>query len=175
MKKILVVVLVVAIALIGATAVFALPGTGHTTTSCATCHTPHWGNSTTFPLWSGLTATSGMGNGYAGTITDLQSLACIYCHDGLGATMTAGYSNVATAANLANGHPVGAAIPAAGQTHTPTDANILATSNAGASVQCRSCHFVHTGSKMVTGSRYVRATTDAVPTIATLCSACHSY
>jgi predicted CXXCH cytochrome family protein len=104
MKKLLVVSLVIAIALVGATAAMAgISGTKHdldsvatgiTTELCAYCHTPHAGAAATTmsPLWN-RNATTDPTTGFtfygdtaAGTAAALtlraKSAACMSCHDG---------------------------------------------------------------------------------------------
>jgi predicted CXXCH cytochrome family protein len=104
MKKLLVVSLVIAIALVGATAAMAgISGTKHdldsvatgiTTELCAYCHTPHAGAAATTmsPLWN-RNATTDPSTGFtfygdtaagtlAATTLRAKSAACMSCHDG---------------------------------------------------------------------------------------------
>jgi hypothetical protein len=152
MKKILVVVLVVAIALIGVTAAFA---GNHMTMSCRVCHTPHHANATP-PLWDPTAGDWGAATG---------SNVCIACHDG---TYTMGGLFDVYADGAAANHPVGAG---AGYGAAGTDATIVGTGTVtylGGVVECQSCHFVHLDSRQ-TGSYYVRTSTGA----ATFCQSCH--
>ncbi len=107
MKKILVVFVVVAIALLGATAAMAgisatkhnlsTTGPGATTATaeteiCIFCHTPHGGNPAVAPLWNKPANTGTLtayGTTKAGTLvgapTTGVSFACMACHDGVSA------------------------------------------------------------------------------------------
>jgi len=105
MKKIIVVVLVIAIAMIGASAAMAsnISATKHNLSSasaftasrgtlaeiCIYCHTPHGGNQTTAPLWNRTNPVTTSFTVYAsGTMTQVMgqpagiSKACLSCHDG---------------------------------------------------------------------------------------------
>jgi len=158
MKKILVVALVVAIALIGVTAAFA---GNHTSMTCRTCHTPHHGDSTTFPIWD-TTTTWGAKAG---------SAICEACHDGVGYTMTTGVSDIWAAGQTGN-HPVGftadgkKGTTAAASATGDTSSNILYYTG---KVECRSCHYVHNDPAKST-TKYVRTYAGAT----TFCGACHT-
>jgi hypothetical protein len=146
MKKILVVALVVAIALIGVTAAFAA---NHTTMSCRVCHTPH--NSldmTTAPLWDTTARTTATG-----------SNLCIACHNG-------SYTMAAVAAVWSDGgtndHPVNVG-PGNYGTVGMTSVQTL---NAANLVECQSCHYVHNDPAITgAGNKYVRN--------AMTCNGCH--
>jgi predicted CXXCH cytochrome family protein len=109
MKKILVVVLVIAIALVGASAAMATiagskhdlsatasggTGTYYTNgvlSSCQYCHTPHHANGNTAPLWNRTMTTAGYtlygaGITLSGTTViqpGANSQTCLSCHDGV--------------------------------------------------------------------------------------------
>ena len=107
MKKLFVAVLVVAIALLGASAAMAgisatkhnlsTTGTGGTaatteTEICIFCHTPHGGDPTIAPLWNKpvqVHALNAYGTTKAGTVCRRAdcgvSFACMSCHDGVSA------------------------------------------------------------------------------------------
>ncbi len=120
MKKILVAVLVVALALIGASAVMA--GTGHGTT-CTTCHMPH-NAGTVATLWRAQTGADGTNT--LG-ISDAKSSLCMSCHD----TIARG-----PGADLTNDHPLTTSVDNAKGT------------TAGTVAQCYTCHVVHNGVDM---------------------------
>ena len=102
MKKVLALVVVFAIALIGANAAFAkianskhdlstLSYTGTHLSSCQYCHAPHNPvDQTAAPLWNrsatanaGLTNYTFYGTTFAAGAPGLQSITCLSCHDGV--------------------------------------------------------------------------------------------
>jgi len=132
MKKILVVCLVIAIALVGASAAMAtIAGskhdlsatasggtgtwyTGGLLSSCQYCHTPHHANGTTAPLWNRTMVTAGYTT-YGGGVTlsgttvnqpGPNSQTCLSCHDGtvaIGATISNGTGPLLVRAGVLTG------------------------------------------------------------------------
>lgn len=124
MKKILVVALVVALALIGAQVVFAA---AHGT-NCVTCHTPH-NAAADAVLWrSSATGTGLITAVRPGSTATANSVLCMSCHALIarGPGMNSG--------DLTNDHPLKTA--AVGNT-----AGVLP----GVVAQCNTCHNVHNG------------------------------
>jgi predicted CXXCH cytochrome family protein len=135
MKKILVVLLVIAIALVGASAAMAtianskhdLSSTssasyvGGTMSSCQYCHTPHHGAGGPAPLWNRVTSAAtyslyGGGVTLAGSVVNApgaNSQTCLSCHDGTIAvgSVINGAADVITKAGVldATGRIIGAA------------------------------------------------------------------
>ncbi len=168
MKKILVAVLVVAIALIGVTAAFAA---NHTSMTCRVCHTPHGGQATP-PLWdaAGAAARAAL-SGAATPAGGAASMVCINCHDGVGYALAEASRTAVWADAGINDHPVGVVGGGGGGTTlgVSQDAGLYATDN---TVQCFSCHYVHNDPAITApGTTYVRLT--PVAGAGNLCLSCH--
>jgi hypothetical protein len=166
MKKILVVALVVAVALIGVTAVFAY--TDHQSISCRTCHTPHnAGSMTPIPLWDTVGAAARLASAGTGTNAPAGSIMCAVCHDGTG-VVDIGRTDV-WADSGANDHPVGVPSGPHGTGAAPLDTATGVIYIAG-NVECISCHYVHNDTAIQNG-HYVRLTPIAGAT--RFCKTCH--
>jgi predicted CXXCH cytochrome family protein len=128
MKKILVVALVIALTMIGATAFAAISGSKHDMTaagtvgawtgrhlsSCQFCHTPHNPTSQSVaPLWNrNTTAFSGTAYSFWATTATVapgaQTMTCLTCHDGATSILAAVNRQGQGGAALVNGTQAGA-------------------------------------------------------------------
>jgi hypothetical protein len=170
------------------------PGYGKqsaTTQLCIFCHTPHQARTNRVPLWnrsldtvSAITMYSSatMQNAVAARPGDI-SMACLSCHDGVGAISNYGTNTGKTdvigagifriGTNLSVDHPVGVTIVDNADPAIKTMATFSATLPLFGSgknmMECATCHEPHNRG-LAGGMRFLRASTTA----SAICTACHT-
>lgn len=162
-----------------------------TNQTCIYCHTPHAARTNTVPLWNRSLDSLGTFTMYSsatlnnaiGTRPGNISIACLSCHDGVGAVSNygavtgktdvigAGAFRIGT--NLSDDHPVGLTIVDGGDPDIKAVATIKATVplfGAGANMlECATCHEPHDRGASGIGD-FLRVTTAA----SAICTTCHT-